>query len=130
MKEVSDLIVRDLSPAIWEGANCSISEPGERIIRDAGEWEKLWKAAFGGGAPPVDFDKYFALAVFAGACRTGGYGVEFLPPLAEGEKAVLGYRVRAPSPSGFVIQAFTQPYAIQLYHVTPRAVKTRCEKRE
>ena len=66
-------------------------------------------------APPVDFSKYFAAAVFIGLRQTGGYAVEFLPPESDGKTAKVPYRIKSPGKGGFVTQAFTTAYAIQLY---------------
>ncbi|MFH2202566.1 MAG: protease complex subunit PrcB family protein [Elusimicrobiota bacterium] len=125
MNDPSGLIVVDVSPSTWEGANCSIAAAGERVIRDEEAWKALWREAFGADAPPVDFKKYFAAAVFLGVRNTGGYGVEFLPPAAAGQAIALPYRAAAPASSSFVIQAFTQPYAIRLYRAADAPVKLR-----
>lgn len=113
------------SPIVWEGANCAVAAPGERLIFDESAWKALWEESFAREAPRVDFEKYFALAVFAGSRPTGGFGVDFLAPRKAGGAVELAYAVRAPSPSAFVIQAFTQPYAVRLYTKTRLPVRVK-----
>lgn len=125
MDDPSGLIVRRLKPSSWQGQFCSTAAPAVEMVKDAAAWKELWKRSFGAEAPKVDFSEHFAIAVFVGTRNTGGWGADFLAPASEGDAVVLGYRVRGPSPSAFVIQAFTQPYAIQLYRKTPRSVSVR-----
>ncbi|MFH1726124.1 MAG: protease complex subunit PrcB family protein [Elusimicrobiota bacterium] len=123
MKDVSRLMVTEASPSGWNGHDCGVTEPAARVVEDAREWSSLWKEAFSAEAPPVDFEKHFAVAVFLGLRNTGGYSAEFLAPVADEGAVRIPYRERAPAASSFVIQAFTQPYAIQLYRKTSLRVK-------
>jgi len=123
MSEANDITDVDARPSEWVGGNCGVSAARAELIRDSQSWEALWKEAFGAQAPSVDFSKHMALAVFAGSVSTGGYGVDFLPPQKNGGDVVLSYRIRPPSASGFVIQAFTQPYAIKLYRAVGSSVR-------
>lgn len=123
--DISQMASPDTSPSHWEGGRCSVSEPSARLIRTKTEWAELWGSALEGDAPVVDFKKHFAVAVFAGLRNTGGYGVDFLPPVLEDGFVIIAYRLTSPSPSGFVIQAFTQPYAIKLYRGTDIPVRLR-----
>lgn len=126
MEEPAKLLVskRPDGPSSWDGGYSQ--SPGETVVvRDAEAWTSLWKDKIGQPAPPVDFSGYIAVAVFLGSRSTGGYGVEFLPPAAEGNALVLGYREKKPAAGGFVIQAFTQPYAIQLYRKPTVPVEVR-----
>jgi len=127
MDDPAGLIVSGGKPAFWHGGNCGVSRPETRVIEDAAAWDALWSEEFAKSAPDVDFKEHFAVAVFLGLRNTGGYSVEFLPPALESGEVTLGYRVLSPAPTGFVIQAFTQPYAIQLYKKTklPFQVKDR-----
>lgn len=102
----------------WEGPFCSVARPEARVVSDAAAWSALWKEAFGLEAPEVDFARKAAVAVFLGPRNTGGYSVEFLEPVPGRQSFVVRYRERRPSPRGFVIQAFTQPYAIRLFPKT------------
>ena len=119
MKNAEELEAKDRSPREWSGAFCGMPEPSVHVVAGRKEWEQLWTAAFNSQpVPPVDFDRYFAIAVFLGSQPTGGYGVQFLEPLADAEKALIRYKVRKPGKGQFVIQAFTQPYAVKLYRRT------------
>lgn len=126
MEDGADIVTTGVSPSTWSGGNCGVGKPEARLIEDAKSWAALWKEELATAAPEVDFTKHFAVAVFVGLRNTGGYGVEFLPPAVSGGEVVIGYRVSSPAPTGFVIQAFTQPYAIQLYRKT--ALKVRVEE--
>ena len=123
MTDVSDLTVTDVSPSRWSGAYCSSEEPGAVLVKDAQAWAGLWKKDFDKEAPPVDFSKYFAVAVFAGLRNTGGFSVELLAPSASDSEVAIGYRIKSPAPGAFVTMAFTQPFAVQLYRKTALPVK-------
>lgn len=126
MEDPAKLIVsqRPDGPSAWKGGYSQ--SPGETaLVRDADAWTALWKEKIGQPAPPVNFDEYVAVAVFLGSRNTGGYGVEFLPPEMDANAVVFGYREKKPAPGGFVMQAFTQPYAIQLYRKPSVPVEVR-----
>ena len=86
------------------------------------EWEKLWRTGMNHTPPAIDFTKHFAVAVFLGSRPTGGYSIDFLEPLADAQAVLIRYKVLAPSSKSFVIQAFTQPYAIKLFNKTDQKV--------
>lgn len=115
MADLSQMAAVDVTPNSWSGAYSAATEPAARLVEDEKSWAELWKSALNKEAPPVDFSKFLAVAVFAGVRNTGGYGVDFLPPAADGQAAVIGYKFRSPGKGSFVIQSFTQPYAIRLY---------------
>ncbi|MBI4347452.1 MAG: protease complex subunit PrcB family protein [Elusimicrobia bacterium] len=110
----------DVTPSEWRGAYSAENAPSARIVESGAEWDRLWRDSLNQPAPPVNFSQYVAAAVFLGAQPTGGYGVEFLPPLSNAQELALRYRVV--KPKGFVTQAFTQPYAIRLYKKTGQRV--------
>ncbi|TPW19035.1 MAG: exported protein of unknown function [Elusimicrobia bacterium] len=122
MEIASALAVTGIPASEWRGQFCGESAAGTRVVDRPADWEKLWRMTMNQTAPAVDFQKHFAVAVFAGSRPTGGYGAEFLEPLTDGRSVVIRYRLRAPSSRGFVIQAFTQPYAVKLYNKTPLPV--------
>ncbi|MDE2290785.1 MAG: protease complex subunit PrcB family protein [Elusimicrobia bacterium] len=103
------------APSQWSGPQCAVSAPSVRVVEEAAAWEALWEEAFDAPAPPVDFARSCAVAVFAGLKPTGGFSIEFLPPEADGDGLLVPARLRAPAAGGFVTQAFTQPWAIRLY---------------
>jgi hypothetical protein len=118
--DVSQLMVAD---AQWHGLQCQVTKPEHQIVKDKAAWEALWSRAFKQPAPPVDFSKRFAVAVFAGVRHTGGYSVVFLPAESDGKDVVIKYRIRAPGKGSFVIQAFTQPYSVQMFKATQAQVR-------
>jgi len=128
MTDVSGLAATDVTPSRWSGSYSGRQEPGSVVVADAQDWQDIWKQAFGKEAPTVDFNKYFAVAAFAGLRNTGGFSVEFLPPAAEGSSVTIPWRVKPPGKGAFVTMAFTQPFAIQLYRKTPLPVKTMEER--
>lgn len=99
----------------WRGQSCGIAAPKAVLVADADAWAELWKSALSGEPPAVDFTKHVAAAVFLGLKNTGGYSVEFLEPETSGGNTVLRWRMKTPGKGSFVIQAFTQPYAIKLF---------------
>lgn len=125
MPDAAELKVSEPAPSSWRGGQCGMSKPAVRTISSDVDWSALWREAFRQEAPQVDFGKYFAVAVFLGARPTGGFSVEFPPPLRDEGVIVIPYRVLAPGKSSFVIQAFTSPYGIQLYRRIDEPVSVR-----
>ncbi len=125
MPDAAALKAATPAPSSWRGGQCGMSKPAVRMISSDADWSALWREAFRKEAPRVDFGKYFAVAVFLGARPTGGFSIKFPSPLRVGGQIVIPYRVSAPGKSSFVIQAFTSPYGIQLYHRTDEPVSVR-----
>ncbi len=126
MQDPASLIVtqREDGPSFWKGGNSNSAETA-LLIESEEAWKSVWMERIGSEAPGVDFSKYTALVVFLGSRNTGGYGIEFLPPALEEGSVILGWREKKPAPGGFVIQAFTQPYAVQLYRKSDAPFKVR-----
>jgi hypothetical protein len=99
-------------PMEWKGQYGGPIDPGTEVAADENQWMRLWLQV-GQDAPPLDFKKYFAVAVFAGERPTGGYTVEFLEPLMKGPDVTVRYRVL--SPTGFSTQAIAQPWRIRAF---------------
>jgi len=118
----------ELSPSSWKGQHSAAREAAAFTAENEQDWRKLWKEYLSQEAPPLDFAKYFAVAVFVGMRPTGGYGVEFLPPVCDGKAVTVPYRVKGPGKSSFVTQAFTAAYAIQAYRKTGLPVKVEGRK--
>lgn len=115
---LADPAARDITPSEWKGQFGGPASSAAALIETAEQWERLWREDMGREAPPVDFGRYFAAAVFLGSRNTGGYDVVFLEPQISPDSVRVFYRVRGPGKGQFVIQAFTQPYAIKLYRKT------------
>jgi len=99
-------------PMEWKGQHGGPIDAGTRVAVDDGEWTRLW-LMLGSDAPPLDFKKYFAVAVFAGERMTGGYTVDFLEPVIKGQDATIKYRVVPPT--GFTTQAIAQPWKVKAF---------------
>lgn len=99
-------------PMEWKGGYGGPIDARTEVAADEGEWTRLW-LMLGSDAPPLDFKKYFAVAVFAGEKPTGGYMIEFLDPVPKGMDLTVRYRVLPPS--GFATQAITQPWKVRAY---------------
>lgn len=118
----------DISPSSWKGQHSAANQAAGFTAENEQDWRKLWKEYLNQEAPPLDCAKYFAVAVFAGLRPTGGYGVEFLPTVSDGKALIVPYRIKGPGKSSFVTQAFTNPYAIQVYRKTNLPVKVEERK--
>lgn len=99
-------------PMEWKGQYGGPIDPGTMVAADEGAWTRLWLMV-GQDAPPLDFKKYFAVAVFPGERPTGGWTVEFLDPVPKGPDVVVRYRVK--EPAGFATQAIAQPWKIRAF---------------
>lgn len=99
-------------PMEWKGQYGGPIDPGTEVAADEGAWTRLWLTV-GQDAPPLDFKKFFAVAVFAGERPTGGYTVEFLDPVPKGMDVIVRYRVK--EPTGFATQAIAQPWKIRAF---------------
>lgn len=110
--------VLEEAPMRWQGQFCEVGEPKTRWVDNAEGWEMTWKM-IGAPPPPVDLEKYFAVAVFLGEKNTGGYGVEFLEPAEDAAAGTWTVRYKETQPAGFAIQALTRPYAVKLFLRAP-----------
>jgi hypothetical protein len=99
-------------PMEWKGQYGGPIDPGTEVAADEGAWTRLW-LQIGSDAPPLDFKKYFAVAVFAGERPTGGYTVEFLEPVVKGSDVTVRYRIK--EPTGFATQAIAQPWKVRAF---------------
>ncbi len=80
--------IRSLAKGVFSG----IRDAKQEIVRNADDWEKLWKqhAVSTGAAekvPEVDFAKEIVVAATMGTRRTGGYSIEIVSVEA-GEKTL------------------------------------------
>lgn len=112
---------REAGTMEWNGAFCQVASPSYRIVHSAGEWIKLWED-LGSPAPKADLKSNFAVAVFAGARNTGGYGIRFEKPVETPSKFTVRYLLTLPPKDGMVIQTLTQPYAVRLYPRKEKAI--------
>ncbi|MBI4375495.1 MAG: protease complex subunit PrcB family protein [Elusimicrobia bacterium] len=108
----------------WQGGFCPVSRPSHRVTSNRKEWLELWKL-LGQDAPAADLKGRVAVAVFLGTKPTGGFSVHFLEPRQKDGVLLIRYRVKAPT--GFAIQALTQPYAVRLFS-RPSGVQIKVEE--
>ena len=99
-------------PMEWKGQYGGPIDAGTEVAADAAAWTRLWLMV-GQDAPVLDFNKYFAVAVFAGERPTGGYTVEFLDPVPKGADLTVRYRIKPPS--DFATQAIAQPWKVRAF---------------
>lgn len=104
---------KPVEPMEWKGQFCAVSAAEHVVVETPKDWEKLWKD-IGKPAPQADFSKHFAVAVFLGHRRTGGYSVRWEEPKAE--KGTLTVRYAVAPPEGMAMQALTQPWDVRLFN--------------
>ncbi len=105
------------------GAQSGIHKAETMVIRDAGDWTKLWRRhARGEKAPSVNFGQNMVVVVYAGMRRTGGYSVKFTGMKEQNGAIVISAVVEAPPKDAIVTQAITYPFAMQSYPRTTKMV--------
>lgn len=98
---------------VAKGEFSGVAEMREVVVRDAAEWEALWRVHAAEEAPPaVAFSERSAAAVFLGTRPTGGFSVEITGASREGAAVVLQYVEHAPAASDIVTQVLTSPFHI------------------
>jgi hypothetical protein len=100
----------------WEGQYGSKAIAEHKIINDEIGWMQLWQS-LGKDPPPLDFNKYYAVAVMAGMRRTGGYTIEFLEPIVQGVDVTVRYFVK--TPSGYTMSVITYPWKVRAFLRVP-----------
>src|SRR5262245_58513804 len=100
---------------IAKGAQSGVARPGERVVRTAEEWQKLWQEHTAGiqprpALPKVDFNREMVLAVFMGEQQTGGYSIE-IAAVKPGERELTAQVRRTSPPAGAITaQVITHPF--------------------
>jgi hypothetical protein len=102
---------------ISKGITSGVTGRSFLAIRTAQEWQDIWQQhsshlTASPNLPPVDFSKEMVIAIFQGTRTTGGFSVEILRVEKSGEKLLVCYQERVPSPGSLVAQVLTQPYHI------------------
>ena len=105
------------TPGNWSskylsGKAGTAAHSGHQLVVDANGWTRLWRS-LGQQAPPLDFTKYFAVAVMAGEHPTGGYTIEFLELMPKEPDVTVRYRVK--KPTGYTTQAIAQPWKVRAF---------------
>jgi hypothetical protein len=120
---VSPLPQAPSAPSLeWRGQYQGEPSPAAATVMDAHRWARLWRS-LDQPAPPLDFARYFAVVAFAGEEPTGGYTIEFLPPVVQGDGLLIQWRVKAPSPETYTTQAIAHPWKVKAFPRVAGAVK-------
>lgn len=100
---------------IAEGTRSAITEPLQRVLRDAGALRALWDAHAAYLIPPpappaIDFSTNTIAAVFAGDQPTGGHALTVSGLRRSPNGWVLSVSLLKPGPGCPATQAITQPW--------------------
>ncbi len=79
------------SGMVWEGSSSIQQEELITMIRSADVWTGLWKRAFDGPAPDVDFEKYEVACVFLGHSADWLYSIGFGEPYLKDGRRIIPY---------------------------------------
>ena len=98
----------------WRGQYGGEATATARSITDEHQWTRLWRQ-LDKPMPALDFTRNLAVVAYAGQRPTGGFTLEFLEPVHQGEDLLIRWRVRRPAPDAFVTQAFAQPWKVKVF---------------
>lgn len=98
----------------WRGQYGGLTEAGAQVVRNATGWSHLWRN-LDKTQPPLDFTTHFAVIAFAGEHPTGGFTIEFLEPVKQGDDLLIRWRVLPPPKDAYVTQAFAQPWKVKAF---------------
>ena len=76
---------------VWEGSSSLQQEELITMIRSSDAWAVLWKRAFDGLAPVVDFEKYEVACVFLGHSADWLYSIGFGEPYMKDGRRIIPY---------------------------------------
>lgn len=102
------------APEEWRGQYGGESVPGAVAVMNADQWKRLWRG-LDREAPALDFSKAFAVVAYAGERPTGGFTLEFLEPVPQGDGVLIRWRVRSPSPETYTTQAIAHPWKVKAF---------------
>jgi len=100
--------------AQWSGQQGGTQSAGDRILRTAEEWQRVWQQVRREPPRSPDLAREIGIAVFLGERATGGYTVEVVDAQVQGENYVVTFRETSPGPGDMTTQALTAPWAIAL----------------
>lgn len=98
----------------WHGQYGGEMAPRAVAVMNAEQWQRLWRG-LDRKAPAMDFSKACAVVAYGGERPTGGFTLEFLEPLPQGEDVLIRWRVRAPSPETYTTQAIAHPWMVKVF---------------
>jgi len=102
--------------SLGKGPHSGVTQPGQRVIRTAEAWQKLWDEHTANvqpkpPLPAVDFNKEMVLAVFMGQRPTLGYATDVTAVTREKKGLRVTVRESSPPPGALTGQLVTSPYA-------------------
>lgn len=103
--------------ARFEGVNAAHGLAGQRVLRQASEWDALWRGMHARmtplpETPKIDFAENMALAVFAGEKRTGGHQVHIASVTKDDDGLEAQVWTKEPPEGAMTTMALTYPYSI------------------
>ncbi len=102
------------APEEWRGQYGGEPIPGAVAVTNADHWKRLWRG-LGREAPALDFSKVCAVVAYAGERPTGGFTLEFLEPVPQGDDLLIRWRVCSPSPETYTTQAIAHPWKVKVF---------------
>ena len=117
-------LFQDVNPCLAEalpvrslakGAFSGIKEARREVIKDAAQWEKVWKqhdtnAGSSDKIPAVDFSKEMVVVATMGTRRTGGYSIEIRNVAPTDKTLRISLKQTSPPPDAITVQALTAPF--------------------
>lgn len=97
----------------WKGQYGGDPQGAEALMNEV-RWNMAWRR-LDRSAPKLDFTKYFAVIANAGERPTGGFTIEFLDPVSQGDDLLIRWRVRSPSPDSYTTQAIAHPWKVKAF---------------
>jgi hypothetical protein len=124
-------VIRDVV-TVAQGQQSGFPDPERMVIRDAGQWEKVWDRLSAGRlpreeAPEIDFDQRMLLGAFLGEKATGGYTIRIGELTEQNGSLRVTVVVESPGPDEMVTMALTSPYHI--VSVPKRDTRVQFERR-
>jgi len=108
----------------WNGAFAKHTAPAAVLIESNEQWKNLWNEEIGQMTPmSPDFSRTFAVAVFAGEKKSGGYAMLVHTPVMQDGRLVIAYQEIKPDPKDFLMHVRTTPYTVVLFWKNHTAVK-------
>ena len=98
----------------WRGQYGGEEAPAAEVVTHPARLAKLCRR-LDLKLPQIDFKKDSAVVAHAGLRPTGGYAVEFLDPVPQGDDLLVRWRVRRPAPGSYVTQALTRPWKVKIF---------------
>ncbi len=96
------------------GEHSRIRQATAMVVRNSGEWQRLWKRHGGapGERPTVDFSREMVVAVFMGEHPTAGHGLRVLDVHRANDGLHVLIRRRRPASGTLAAQVITTPFVM------------------